>query len=159
MSLNCRPNGGPIEVIQRKTSGFSQTRKSRLKKTGTLPSDVRSDHGRFIDTVKQDCFYSSFTDAGTSSSPDQRADSELAATMLTVAKLLVGERSSPMTSEAELQLWVKHQNPVWKSPMDEMKRALAACYAEAEARGILQGSGTAAGMLDFLFEDVTVLPS
>ncbi len=43
--------------------------------------------------------------------------------------------------------------------MDEMKRALAACYAEAEARGILQGSGTAAGKLDFLFEDVTVQPS
>ncbi len=57
-----------------------------------------------------------------------------------------------LTSEAELQLWVKHLNPVWKSPIDEMKRALAACYAEAEARGILQGSGTAAGMLDFLLK-------
>jgi hypothetical protein len=37
--------------------------------------------------------------------------------------------------------------------MLEMKKALAACYAEAETNGVLQGKGTAAGMLGFLYEE------
>lgn len=60
---------------------------------------------------------------------------------------------SPMTSEEELTLWVKHLRPVWKGPMSKMKKALAACYVEAEAHGVLQGNHTAEEMLSFLFGD------
>jgi len=64
----------------------------------------------------------------------------MAKSMFTVARLLVKKGPSPMTTEAELELWVKNLGPVWKGPMAEMKKALAACYAEAEARGVLQGA-------------------
>jgi AbiV family abortive infection protein len=117
--------------------------------------DTRSGHGKFLDAVKQECFYSNVTDEGEWFSPEQRIKPELAKTVFTIARILVQEGPSPMTSEAELTLWVKHLSPVWKGPMLEMKKALAACYAEAEAKGVLQGKSTAAEMLDFLYEDST----
>jgi AbiV family abortive infection protein len=117
--------------------------------------DTGSDHGKIIDALKQECFYSHVADEGEWFSPDQRIDSEMAKSMFTVARLLVKEGPSPMTTEAELELWVKHLGPVWKGPMTDMKKALAACYAEAEAKGVLQGTRdtTMAGMLSFLSED------
>ena len=115
--------------------------------------DMESDHGKFIDAVKQECLYSNIATDGAWFSPDQRISSALATSMVTIARVLVKEGPAPMTSEAELELWVKHLRPVWKGPMAEMKNALAACYAEAEAKGVLQGMGTAAEMLGFLHED------
>jgi AbiV family abortive infection protein len=114
--------------------------------------DRGSDHGRIIDALKQECFYSHVANEDEWFSPDQRIVAEMAKSMFTVARLLVKKGPSPMTTEAELALWVKHLGPVWKGPMAEMKKALAACYAEAEAKGVLQGTNdsTIAGMLDFL---------
>ncbi len=119
--------------------------------------DTRNDHGKFLDAVKQECFYSGVSDEGGWFSPEQRIKPELAKTVFTVARTLVQEGPSPMTSEGELKLWVKHLRPVWKGPMSEMKKALAACYAEAEAKGVLQGKSTAAEMLSFLYEASTSL--
>jgi AbiV family abortive infection protein len=119
--------------------------------------NTRSGHGKFLDAVKQECFYSDVSYEGGWFSPEQRVKPELAKTVFTVARTLVQDGPSPMTSEAELKLWVKHLRPVWKGPMSEMKKALAACYAEAEAKGILQGKSTAAEMLSFLYEDSTSL--
>lgn len=116
--------------------------------------DTTSDHGKIIDTVKQDCFYSNANDGGWFS-PDQKISPAIAKSIFAVASTLVSEGPAPMTSEAELGLWVKHLRPVWKGPMVEMKNALVACYAEAEAMGILQGNNTTAAMLDFLHHDST----
>ena len=116
--------------------------------------DTSSDHGKIIDALKQECFYSHIANVYEWFSPNQRIGSEMAKSMFTVAKLLVKEGPSPMTTEAELELWVKHLGPVWKGPMAEMKKALAACYAEAEAKGVLQGASanSLVGMLSFLGE-------
>ncbi len=116
--------------------------------------DTRSDHGKIIDAVKQECFYSHVANEREWFSPDQRVDSELAKSMFAVARSLVKKGPSAMTSEAELELWIKHLGPVWKGPMTEMKKALAACYAEAEAKGVLQGTSinSSVGMLSFLGE-------
>ena len=51
----------------------------------------------------------------------------------------------------ELEIWVRHMRPVWKGPMWEMSQALAACYAEAEQRGVLRGGHSAREMTRFLF--------
>ena len=118
--------------------------------------DTRNDHGKFLDAVKQESFYSNISDEGEWLSPEQRIKRELAETMFAVAKTLVREDPSPMTTEAELNLWVRYLSPVWRGPMPELKQALAACYAEAEAQGVLQGKSTAAEMLNFLYEDSTL---
>jgi AbiV family abortive infection protein len=117
--------------------------------------DKGSDHGKFIDTVKQECFYSNIADDGSWFSPDERISSSIAKSIFTVASVLVGEGPAPMTSAAELELWVKYLRPVWKGSMADMKNALITCYAEAEATGVLQGTSTAAAMLDFLHDDST----
>lgn len=113
--------------------------------------DSRSPHGRVLDALKQDCFYSDASENGKWSSPDQKISPQLAKNLFAVAKMEVQDGPSPMTSEAELELWVKHLLPVLKGPMPEMKKALAACYTEAEEKGVLRGNNTAAGMLSFLF--------
>ncbi len=119
--------------------------------------DAGSSHGRFLDALKQECFYSTVSDQCDWSLPEQRIKPALAKSVFTAASALVPEGPSPMTSEAELKLWVKHLSPVWKGPMLEMKKALAACYAEAEAKGVLQGKSTAAGMVSFLYEESSSL--
>jgi AbiV family abortive infection protein len=119
--------------------------------------DTRSGHGKFLDAVKQECFYSNVSHQGEWFLPEQRIKPELAKVVFTVARALVPEGPSPMTSEEELKLWVKYLSPVWKGPMLEMKKALSACYAEAEAKGVLQGKSTAAEMLNFLYDDSTSL--
>jgi AbiV family abortive infection protein len=119
--------------------------------------DTRSDHPKFLDAVKQTCFYSDVSGECEWFSPEQKIKPELARAMFTVAKLLVPKGPSPITSEEELKLWVKHLRPVWKGPMPEMKKALAACYAEAEAKRVLHGKSTAAEMLNFLYGDSSSL--
>jgi hypothetical protein len=56
-----------------------------------------------------------------------------------------------MSSEAEFEIWLRHLKPVWKGPAYEMKQALAECYTEAEASGVLRGKHTASEMVRFLF--------
>jgi AbiV family abortive infection protein len=119
--------------------------------------DTRSGHGKFLNAVKQESFYSNISDEGEWLSPEQRIKPELAGKVFIVARTLVREGPSAMTSEAELKLWVRHLSPVWRGTIPEMKKALAACYAEAEAKGVLQGKTTAAEMLSFLYEDSTSL--
>lgn len=57
-----------------------------------------------------------------------------------------------MTSEAELQLWVKYLQPVWKQDMADMKKALLACYAEAHELGVLQGGTSPSEMVKFILQ-------
>ena len=71
-----------------------------------------------------------------------------------MAKLLVNRGPSALESVAELEIWVKHLKPVWKGPMSEMKKALVACYAEAQGLGVLRGTSSPGRMMDFLFSDV-----
>jgi AbiV family abortive infection protein len=114
--------------------------------------DSERDHGQVLDTLKQIAFYSEAAGNCNWSRPDTVINESLARSIVSVARLLSGADDTAMSSEAELELWVKHLKPVWKSaPAFEVKQALAACYAEAEAAGVLQGRSTASKMTRFLF--------
>lgn len=116
--------------------------------------DPNSDHGQILDTCKQLAFYSEAV-VGVRpcswSTPAKTIDESFARSLVGTAKVFAsGEHA--MTSEAELELWVRHLGPVWKvAPDYEVKQAMAACYAEAEEAGVLRGKHTAGRMTRFLF--------
>ena len=119
--------------------------------------DAQSNHRWLLEAVKQKCLYSNVSSKPEWSSPDQEITAELAKTVVTAASILVRDGPIAMSSEPELKLWVNHLRPVWNGPVGDMMKALSACYAEADAAGVLQGTGTAAEMLDFLYQESTSL--
>jgi AbiV family abortive infection protein len=112
--------------------------------------DPQRNHAQYLDAAKQNCFYSSVSPTCEWLSPEQNISSEFAKEIFAAAKVLVPGAAAPMTNEAELELWLKHLRPVWKHPMPEMKKAIADCYAEAQAKGVLPANTSVAEMLNFL---------
>lgn len=82
--------------------------------------------------------------------PTSVIDQELAETMVSVARIVVSPEASAMSTEAELELWVRHMRPVWKQSVEEMKLALLKCYVEAKEKGILSGERSPEDMAKFL---------
>ncbi len=113
--------------------------------------DEGSDHGATLDAMKQLCCYSDAYGRCNWSLPDKAIDEKLARSLVQIAKILAPEEGSgALTSEAELELWVKHMSPVWKGEMATMKAALLACYAEATELNILRGSASPRDMARFV---------
>jgi AbiV family abortive infection protein len=83
--------------------------------------DTGSDHGKIIDALKQECFYSHVAHESEWFSPDQRIDSEMAKSMFTVARLLVKEGPSPMTTASGIGIVGKTFRPCleWADCRDE----------------------------------------
>jgi len=82
--------------------------------------------------------------------PDEIIDESGARALVATASIVAGSAEGPMTTPEELELWVKHLGPVWRTDMAAMKEALAACYREAAAAGVLRGDAKPAWMSDFL---------
>src|SRR3989442_5369225 len=112
--------------------------------------DPTSDHPHILEALKQVAFYSDVYGECRWSIPAQAIDEDAARRFVALARLLASGPEA-MTTEAELELWVKHMAPVWKGDMSDMKQALVACYAEAEAHGVLWAKATASEMVRFLF--------
>jgi len=106
-----------------------------------------------LDAIKQLAFYSDACGKCNWSEPEGVIDSNLARSIFSMAELLVNLGPSAFESEPELEIWVKHMKPVWKGPISEMKKALVACYAEAQSLGVLKGTSSASRMMNFLFGD------
>lgn len=104
--------------------------------------DTNSDHGQTLENLKQLSFYTdSFTNSKWSS-PKDVIDEKLAGAILTIADVLSKKDNSLMTTEKELELWVKHMKPVWKQDMLKMKQALINCFSEAETLGLINKGKT-----------------
>jgi AbiV family abortive infection protein len=112
--------------------------------------DPASDHPQILETIKQLAFYTDAYGKCHWSSPVAAIPEGLAKSMVTLARLLAAPDQG-MTTAEELTLWVKHMASVWKGPMWEMSQALAACYQEAEEKGLLRGTSSASSMTKFLF--------
>lgn len=112
--------------------------------------DEDSDHGLLLESVKQMAFYSDACGDCHWSLPTSVIDQELAETMVSVARIVVSPEASAMSTEAELELWVRHMRPVWKQSVEEMKLALLKCYVEAKEKGILSGERSPEDMAKFL---------
>jgi AbiV family abortive infection protein len=111
--------------------------------------DKNSDHTQQLDNLKQLAFYTDAFSKCKWSIPKEIISKELAESILSVAKIMVGKDTKGITTEAELKLWVKHLKPVWKQDMLKMKQALINCYKEAEESGLIE-KGMANKMLEFL---------
>lgn len=114
------------------------------------PIFENNDHGQIFDKLKQLAIYTDLFKNGNWSSPNKVITKEIATTILTSAKTFVDKGEQAMTTERELELWVKHLKPVWKKEMLKMKQALINCYNEAEELGILTGSTSTKEMIEFL---------
>lgn len=118
-----------------------------------------SDHGQLLDSVKQIAFYSDACGVCHWSIPEEVISPALAKDIVAIAGFLVREGPQPLSTKEELDIWVKHMSPVWKGELIQMKKALIACYAEARAKGVLQGSTSEIEMMDFLFAGPGSSPS
>ena len=115
--------------------------------------DDTSDHAQTLEAVKQLALYCDSCGLCHWSIPEDVISQDLAKCINTIAEIVVCRGSTAFESEAELELWVKHMKPVWKTDMGQMKRALLACYQEAHSKGILKGKKSPAEMMNFLYKD------
>jgi AbiV family abortive infection protein len=99
--------------------------------------DPKSEHGYTLDNLKQLSFYTDKFTAEKWSSPAQVVDKELAYGILVIARNMV-KIDMVMTSEKELELWIKHLKPVQGKGLKEMKDALLDCYSEAASKGLIE---------------------
>lgn len=132
-------------------AGFLRYARNDVKLEDLRPLIANDAMHRDVETLKQRAFYSDCLTADRWIVPDEVVDADTARVFLTTASIAVGgEEGGPMASPQELQLWVKHLGPVWGGSIQEMKQALAACYREAAALGVLRGPSKPAEMSEFL---------
>jgi len=112
--------------------------------------DPSNDHPQELENIKQ---LSAYTDAFTNckwSNPKDVIDKALAKTILRVAEIMV-EKTSHMTTEKELEIWVKHMKPTKGVGMVDSKAALINCYKEAEELGLVE-VGLTESMRKFIYK-------
>lgn len=83
--------------------------------------DNNSDHPFVLDQVKQISFYTDCLGKAHWSLPEEVIEQSLAQTLVQIAELLSIPKD---TTVLEIELWIKHMKPVWKTTMPEMKTAL-----------------------------------
>jgi AbiV family abortive infection protein len=98
--------------------------------------DAGSDHPFVLDQVKQLGFYTDCLGVAHWSIPDEVIDESLATMLVRIARVLARSR---IVSEEEIELWVSYIGPVWKGPVEWMKKALAEWHAELIRRGLAEG--------------------
>ena len=83
--------------------------------------DPASDHPTVLDQLKQAGFYTDCLDERNWSLPTTAITEDFAKSMLMRAKALLSSRKH---TAREVELWVEHVGPVWKSDMHSMKRGV-----------------------------------
>lgn len=108
--------------------------------------DSGSDHPFLLDQVKQIGFYTDCLGEVHWSTPQEVIDESLAGTLVRIARILARDR---VVTVEEIELWVKYIGPVWKGPLEWMKKALAEWHAELVRRKLADGD--AGDMTRFLW--------
>jgi AbiV family abortive infection protein len=112
--------------------------------------DNTTDNPQTLDNLKQLSFY---TDAFANckwTHPKGVIDEKLTKSILNVAKILV-EKPTSMTTEKELEIWVKHMKPAKNKDINIMKESLINCYKEAESLGLVE-FGLSESMRKFVYK-------
>jgi AbiV family abortive infection protein len=112
--------------------------------------DNTNNQGQEFENLKQLSIYTELFKNSNWHSPKNLISEKLAKNTLNTTKLFVNDNLSAMTTEPELELWIKHLKPVWKSDMNLMKDALKNCYKEAEQLGVLTGLRTVDELIKFI---------
>ncbi|MBN8948880.1 MAG: AbiV family abortive infection protein [Rhodanobacter sp.] len=111
--------------------------------------DPDSDHPAVLDQFKQAGFYTDCLNERSWSLPATAVTDNFAKSMLSRARALLSNRKH---TAREVELWVEHIGPVWKSDMDSMKRGVLG-WQDAMLREGLTTEG-AITMRAFLFGPV-----
>jgi len=93
-----------------------------------------SDHPFLLDMVKQVSFYTDCLGNAHWSLPSDVVDEDLSRSIVYIAQLLATKRQR---TEREIELYVKHLKPVWKSHKELMEMALVQWYQEMQDEGLL----------------------
>jgi len=97
--------------------------------------DKNSDHPAVLDQLKQLGFYSDCLGKGHWSRPSEVIDSEIAESIVTVAKVLLSKKQH---TAREIELWVTIVGPVYKSDMLSMKKAVKTWFEKMVSEGLLE---------------------
>ena len=95
--------------------------------------DQNSDHPAELNKVKQDGFYTNYAEETGWSEPGDAIDEEFAKFIVEVSELFAATRE--VTTE-EIELWIKHLGPVWRTNLEWQKQALVLWDAEMKQRGL-----------------------
>jgi AbiV family abortive infection protein len=96
--------------------------------------DEHSDHPDILDNLKQIGFYTDCLGNAHWSAPSIVIDEKIADSIVKTARLLLIKK---MVTEKEMELWIKHLRPVWKTNLNAMKQALLNWYEEMKENGLL----------------------
>ncbi len=105
---------------------------SRLKDFGNL-YDSTSSHPQLLDAIKQLCLYTDCLGNGKWSIPDDTSDIDLAKALIAVAECFC---QSDEVTEQEIDLWVCHMQPVFRTTQDAMQNALIAWDYDMRSKGL-----------------------
>ncbi|MBO8169306.1 MAG: AbiV family abortive infection protein [Thermoanaerobacteraceae bacterium] len=97
--------------------------------------DNSSEHPFILDQVKQIAFYTDCLGNAHWSIPNNVIDESLAKIIIQTAKILC--QKSRFISPEEIELWIKHLRPVWKTSLERMKKAIVNWYKECKERGLI----------------------
>jgi AbiV family abortive infection protein len=113
--------------------------------------DEDSDHPKVLDQLKQLALYTDCLGSANWSIPDTVIDQSLAKSIVRVADLIsTKDEIDPL----EIELWVKHLSPVWKSKTEWMKAALENWYKDMQKHGLADPGGNK--MRDFIRRGIDI---
>lgn len=95
--------------------------------------DEDSDHPELLDRVKQLALYSDCVEDGHWSEPDEVIGEELASSLVQIAGVFIRDEE---IDEREVELWIEHLSPVWKTTDGLMKLGLEQWYEEMQEEGL-----------------------
>lgn len=95
--------------------------------------DENSDHPELLDRVKQLAFYSDCVEGRHWSEPSKVIDEELASSLIPIAGIFVRDEE---ISEREVEIWIKHLSPVWRTTDGLMKMGAERWYEEMQKEGL-----------------------
>lgn len=95
--------------------------------------DKSSDHPYILDQVKQIAFYTDCLGKAHWSLPQDVIDESLAKMLTRIAGIFAKDKS---ITKAEIELWIEHIGPVWKSAPSWMNYALCNWYRAMQDAGL-----------------------
>jgi AbiV family abortive infection protein len=105
-----------------------------------------ADHPFILDQVKQISFYTDCLGEAHWSIPQDVIDEPLARMLVQIARIFAKPSE---VAPKEIELWIKHMEPVWMTDLEGMKRALIDFHAEMREHGLARHS--VQEMEDFLY--------
>jgi AbiV family abortive infection protein len=123
---------------------------SKLRDFGHL-FDPGSEHPQILDQLKQVSLYTDCLDNGHWSIPDEVIDFDLAKMLVGIAEIL--SYSHEVTTQ-EVELWILHIQPVYKTTREAMEQALIAWDREMRSCGLLKDRSST--MEDFITRGIDI---